>query len=110
MFISIAMILNSTLLQPWLQLEISFLGWAFSHDGDLGHWTDKSLDEEGQQVPNRIRDEVCSMWGSGFAAEILMHFNSAFNGFLVYIYPLNQKCPLLSNNCTLPSVSPAKWK
>lgn len=37
MFISIAMILNSTLLQPWLQLEISFLGWAFSHDGDLGH-------------------------------------------------------------------------
>ena len=46
-----------------------------------------------------LRSVTVWLW---FATEILMHFNSASNGF--------PECPLPSINCSLPSVPPAKWK
>lgn len=79
--------------------------------GDPHRCTDKSLDEERKQVSNVMRGiEVLSYVWLQFVTEILMHFNSVFNGFLFYVYLLNQKCPLPGNNFTLPSVLPTKWK
>lgn len=46
-----------------------------------------------------LRSVTVWLW---FATEILMHFNSASNGF--------PECPLPSINCSLPSIPPAKWK
>lgn len=46
-----------------------------------------------------LRSVTVWLW---FATEILMHFNSASNGF--------PECPLPSMNCSLPSTPPAKWQ